>query len=234
MTGEMSWIGHSRGGEAVAIAYDDMVEGRFTSPRFNTDTLVSIHSIAPTVFLGASRADPHGIPFHLIAGGSEGDVTGGPDCPVCEYPRIAAYATGRTLTTYVHGAGHNDFHGGNGWNDSTGPDLIGKPRTQAIAKATFLGVLEWHHRGAAVFEELFTRGNQGWPLSSLNPADVVARSLVPGPSDGAVFIDDFQRRLNDVGKAIFETYFDRTQLDTMKSQLPKLAGQTQSQSAPTR
>lgn len=48
------------------------------------------------------------------------------------------------------------------------------------------------------------------------------------------FIDDFQRRLNEVGKAIFETYFDRTQLDTMNSRFPTIAGQFQSQSTPTR
>ena len=32
------------------------------------------------------------------------------------------------------------------------------------------------------------------------------------------FIDDFQSRLNDVGGAIFETYFDRTRLDEISSQ----------------
>ncbi|MEZ6057396.1 MAG: alpha-E domain-containing protein [Planctomycetaceae bacterium] len=43
------------------------------------------------------------------------------------------------------------------------------------------------------------------------------------------FIDDFQRQLNEVGKSIFETYFDRTQLDLIPS--PQgTSGQKQSQS----
>jgi hypothetical protein len=192
LDGTISWIGHSRGGEAVALAYDDLVEGSASSPAFSATNITTIHSIAPTVFLGASQADPKSKTYHLIAGGADGDVTGGVDCAVCQYYRIPGYATGRTMVTFVHGASHNDFHGGGGWQDATGPTLIGGAEARKIAKAKFLGILEWHHRGRTVFEEMFTRGTDGWRPTAFLASDLVANTFIPGTTEGAWWLDDFQ------------------------------------------
>jgi hypothetical protein len=44
----IAWIGHSRGGEGVTMAYDKLVEGRYTSDVYTAEDIRVIASIAPT------------------------------------------------------------------------------------------------------------------------------------------------------------------------------------------
>lgn len=67
----------------------------------------------------------------------------------------------------------------------------------------------------------------------INKAEIALRNLTKELDDLNVrqvidagmheFIDDFQSRLNEVGGAIFETYFDRSRLDEVSSQSQSLA-----------
>ena len=59
----ITWIGHSRGGEGVARAYDRLWDGTWSPDNFVRTDIVLISSIAPTDFLGpaARRHTPRRI-----------------------------------------------------------------------------------------------------------------------------------------------------------------------------
>ena len=45
------WIGHSRGGEGVVLAYDDLVEGDAASDQYSWEDIRIVSSIAPTLLI---------------------------------------------------------------------------------------------------------------------------------------------------------------------------------------
>ncbi len=194
-THRIAWIGHSRGGEGVTRAYDRLVEGDIPEDTpieaYTPDDIVFISSIAPTVFLGVADSNPHDRWYHLIAGSADGDVTGAPSSGVTQYLRIAEVATEDLAVTYVHGASHNDFNCC-GPSDGTGPDLIGPDAAQAIAKSTWLALLEWVVEGNPAPRELITRSFGSFHDAGLDDALTVANQWRPGPARGRLVLDDFQ------------------------------------------
>ena len=104
------WIGHSRGGEGVVRAYDRIRDGAFTPSNFTIDDIKLISSIAPTDFLGPVSSSPGAVWYHLLYGAADGDVSGAPDCAVCQSFSLYERATGSRASTYVHAADHNDFN----------------------------------------------------------------------------------------------------------------------------
>ncbi|MCB9780813.1 MAG: hypothetical protein H6742_19750 [Alphaproteobacteria bacterium] len=186
----ITWIGHSRGGEGVARAYDKIVDGVYDPLAFEADDIVLISSIAPTVFLGVTDSDPHDTWYHLIAGGADGDVSGGPYSGVVQYLRIAEAAEAQVAVTYVQGASHNDFNCC-GFDDGTGPDLIGRTRAQDVAKSTYLALLEWVVQGNPAPAAFFRRPYESFHDSALSSRVIVANQWRPDPVDAWV-IDDFQ------------------------------------------
>jgi hypothetical protein len=88
------WIGHSRGGEGVTRAYDRIYDGTYTPVGFRLQDIVAVSAIAPCVHLTAPDHNPHEANYHLIAGGADGDVTGGVNCPACQFFRISEVARG--------------------------------------------------------------------------------------------------------------------------------------------
>ena len=53
------WIGHSRGAEGVAIAYDRMFDGTYTPINYNMADIKLISSMLPTDWTGVSRSEEH-------------------------------------------------------------------------------------------------------------------------------------------------------------------------------
>ncbi len=191
----IAWLGHSRGGEGVVIAYDDLVDGDESSPEYTEDDIVLVASIAPTVFEPLSTADAHEVPYFLIAGSGDGDVNGGPDCSQCQYMRIPSHAQGRVSTMLLQGVGHNEFNCC-GFNDTTGPDQIGRTATQELAKGYFLALIEHFVQGNPATRELFTRGYDSFHPPELDP-DIIASSTWTEPDAGPRFaIDDFEDNLD--------------------------------------
>lgn len=186
------WIGHSRGGEGVVRAYDRLVDGGYRPDNYSAEDIVLISSIAPTVFNSVSDSDPHDVPYHLMAGAADGDVSGQPDCTQCQFFRIAAAARGPLQVTYVQGAGHNDFNCC-GFDDATGPAQIGRPEAQALAKAYYLALLRWYLDDMPAAGEYFQRFYDDLRPSALAPGTVVAnvyRSAVDGDK---LVLDNFQQ-----------------------------------------
>lgn len=188
---QITWIGHSRGGEGVVRGYDRLVDGDITAGAYTIDDVVLIASIAPTVFEEVSESDPHDRPYHLIAGTSDGDVTGGVDCPQCQFFRIAEAALGPVQTTYVEGASHNDFNCC-GFDDGTGPDLIGRDEVQVIAKSYFLALIQTYVDNNPATREVLTRMATGFRPSGIDDADVIASTFRDAHALGYPVVDDFQ------------------------------------------
>lgn len=184
------WIGHSRGGEGVARAYDRISDGTYTPSLYSLPGIRLVSSIAPTDFLGAGNADPHAANYHLLYGAADGDVCGCPDSDIGDSFNVFERATGERTSTYVHGADHNDFNCC-GFEDFAGPSgtAIGRPAAQVIAKATYLALIRhFLDRDPAAREFLWR------PYEDLRPPGVasnVQASLEWKPA-GATVVDDFQ------------------------------------------
>ncbi len=187
---KITWIGHSRGGEGVVRAYDRLIEG-YPAAQYTASDIILVSSIAPTVFLVASQSDPHAVDYHLIAGGADGDVSGAPDCSVCQYFRLSDRALGTVQTTYVHGASHNDFNCC-GFADGTGPSLIGRPEAQKLAKSYYLALIDWRTKGNLAGREFFTRMYDDLRPSGVLATDEVSLAYRELNTAGNFVVDDFE------------------------------------------
>lgn len=187
----IAFIGHSRGGEGVVIAYNGLVGGQIVPQSFAKDDVVLVSSIAPTVWTSPELADPNDVVYHQMDGSSDGDVTGGVDNSITQYLRIFQGATNTHALTYVQGATHNDFNCC-GFDDGagvTGPK-IGRAAAQQIAKSYYLALLRAVFDGDAVMWELFSRNPERF-----RPAGVetpVTTLLLSADAADKVVLDDFE------------------------------------------
>jgi len=190
-TGRIGWIGHSRGGEGVVRALDRLMDGDDTPDTFGADDIRFVASIAPTVFNTVDDSNPHDVPYFLLAGTADGDVTGGVDCPACQFFRIWEAATGPKAAAYVHGASHNDFNCC-AEQEGRGPDLIGRERAQAIARAYLLAAARGWLDGDDALLDVFRNEYVGFTPLGLDDADRVAASWRNAEGVSDVVLDDFQ------------------------------------------
>ena len=112
-TSRIVWIGHSRGAEAVAIAYNRLFSGTYTPTHYSKDSIKLISSMLPTDFRATGDiADPHDANYHLWTAAGDTDVrtAAGQEC--CQTFRIHDRATHFRQATVVQGAGHAWFHNG--------------------------------------------------------------------------------------------------------------------------
>ncbi|MFN0057940.1 MAG: hypothetical protein ACKVX7_05720 [Planctomycetota bacterium] len=188
---QITWIGHSRGGEGVARAFDRIFDGAYTPAQFVLGDIKIISSIAPTVFLGVTAANPHATNYHLIAGAADGDVNGGPDCDICQFFRIHQVGTGNTIATYLQGVGHNEFNCC-GFADATGPSLIGRPAAQNVAKGYYIALLEYYIRNNIAAKDYLVRNFQGFKPQGIAANVIVANQYKDSSASGFPYIDDYQ------------------------------------------
>ena len=188
---DITWFGHSRGGEGVVRAYDRVRENPNLVQNFAYQDIGLIGSIAPTVFLSASESDPHDVDYFLIGAGADGDVSGRPNCSQCQYFRLNDRSAGTVQTLYVHGAAHNDFNCC-GSNDGTGPNQIGRAQGQLIAKSYFLALLEYDIKGNPATKEYLTRLYDDLGPSGISPNVEISLSYRELATPQNRVIDDFQ------------------------------------------
>ncbi len=152
-----SWIGHSRGGEGVTIAYDALFDG-VVRISYQRSDIKFVSAIAPVDFQGSGQANPQDVNYHLIYGSADGDVYGGPESDIADSMNLYERARGNRHHTYVHGADHNYFNccGFRDWAGSPGPD-IGRPAAQQVAKAAFLTNILHYIRGDVPARDYFWR-----------------------------------------------------------------------------
>ncbi|MEO1007669.1 MAG: GC-type dockerin domain-anchored protein [Planctomycetota bacterium] len=194
-TSRIFWIGHSLGGREICIGAERLHRGLFTPANYTQDDIVMLSSIAANSIgdFGSLDADPGPLPFHMIWGSADGDRSGAPDVqavPFRHYDR----ATSTKLSTYIHGADHNDFNCC-GFNNFTGPPAteIGRDEAQRIAKAIWIALAKIYGEGETDAIDYLTRQWESFRPLTVSSGTTVVHMYRPDPdADGSVVIDDFQ------------------------------------------
>lgn len=178
-----------------------------------------LSSIAPTVFMGVAGNQPslpHEVPYHLFAGSADGDVTGGPDCDVCQYLRIPGAAEGDLAVTYLHGASHNVFHDGGGFDDGIGPARLVRGEVHPMQQAVYLALMGWRLMGEDMLSEVFTRNADAFRPLGIADDLVLSTMWRDGVYADKLVVDDFQgndANTNALGGAVVQ---DLVEFETLK------------------
>ena len=193
-THRITWIGHSRGGEGVARAYDRMYDGTYTPQNFTKEDILLISSMAPTDFLKTPNSNPHGANYHLWTVSADDDVNGGADCDLCQTYHLHDRATGFRQSTTIQGAGHGDLHNGGGSSVATGPCLIGRANTHKIQKGYFLPLIKHYIEGNIPALDFLTRQwEQFRPITAPTGTCIVVSNMYRNSAPAGNFmIDDYQ------------------------------------------
>lgn len=187
------WIGHSRGGEGVARAFDRITDAppSYVPTFFSASAIKLVSSIAPTDFLGPTDSNPHAVNYHLIYGAADGDVHGGPSSDIADSFNVYERATGFRNVHYLHGTGHNEFNCC-GVADATGPALIGRAAVQTIARGYYLALVKRYLEGNVPAKDYLWRQYERFrPAGALSTAVVDLEYKEP-PSTGKLVIDDYE------------------------------------------
>ena len=190
------WIGHSRGAEGVAIAYDRLFDGVITPTHYAKKDVRLISSMLPTDFHGTDVANPHDANYHLWTASGDADVDGAADCDICQTFHLVDRATGYRQSTVVQGTGHGWFHDEDAAGAVfTGPCSLDENITHRIQLGYFLPLIKHYLEGNVPALDFLTRQYEsfqpiGVPIA--NPCVVVTNEYRNGASVGNFTIDDYQ------------------------------------------
>ncbi len=189
------WIGHSRGGDGVVRAYDDIVDGDYAPVNFQLSDIKLISSIAPVDFGGFDSSNPHGANYHLWVGQADADVHGCASADQAQWYHLHDRALNVRQSISLYGTGHGDFHDGGGSSVATGPCLIGRAATHLIMKGYLLPLVEHHIRGNVPAKDYLWRQYEvfhprGAPVA--NPCVTVNLQYRDQDSSGKFVIEDYQ------------------------------------------
>jgi len=190
----IAWIGHSRGAEGVARAYDRIFDGTYTPVNFTIGDIKLVSSIAPTDFLGTNSANPHGVPYSLWTGGADNDVNGCASNDIAQTFHLLERATGEKQSISLHGVGHGSFHNGATDLVAFGPCLLTRADTHAIMKAYLLPLVKYYFDGNEAAKDCLWRQWETFhsPGTSESLCVNVDLQYRAAPSSGKVVVDDFQ------------------------------------------
>lgn len=194
------WIGHSRGAEGVAIAYDRLFDGTVTPTHFSKQDIRLISSMLPTDFEGTDVANPHDANYHLWTASGDSDVNGsaGNICSgfeLCQTFHLVERATGYRQSTVVQGTGHGFFHDGTGGPAFTGPCPISENTTHLIQLGYLLPLVKHYVEGNVPALDFITRQYESFHPIGVSTADAcvaVSNEYSNGAAVGNFVIDDYQ------------------------------------------
>lgn len=199
------WIGHSRGAEGVAIAYDSLFDGTHTPTHFSRQDIRLISSMLPTDFEGTDVANPHDANYHLWTASGDSDVNGsaGDECDdgmgnffeLCQTFHLVERAIGYRQSTVVQGTGHGFFHDGAGGPAFTGPCPISESNTHLIQLGYLLPLVKHYVDGNIPALDFLTRQYESFrPIGvpTGDPCLVVSNEYRNGSAVGNFVIDDYQ------------------------------------------
>ncbi|HWR77488.1 MAG TPA: choice-of-anchor X domain-containing protein [Thiobacillus sp.] len=190
------WIGHSRGAEGVAIAYDSLFDGAVTPVHYARQDIRLVSSMLPTDFNGTNVANPHDANYHLWTASGDSDVNGSAGCDLCQTFHLVDRATGYKQSTIVQGAGHGDFHNEPAAGEAfTGPCAIGRPNTHLIQLGYLLPLVKHYVEGNIPALDFLTRQYESFrPIGvpTGDPCIVVTNEYRNGAAVGNFIIDDDQ------------------------------------------
>ncbi len=195
------WIGHSRGAEGIARAFDrihdnDYTHGAVPPTYYSMDSLVLLSSMLPVDFLGPDKSNPHHANYHLWTASGDADVSGTASSDVAQTFHLHERATHYRMSTVVQGTGHGDFHSGSGGDVFSGPCHI-TPRSQVheIIQGLFLPLIKHYAEGNVPATDFFWRQYERFYPPSIpisNPCIVVTSEYRNGSDTGNYFIDDYE------------------------------------------
>lgn len=200
-TSRIVWIGHSRGAEGVAIAYDRMYDGTYTPSQFTMVAIKLISSMLPTDFEGPNTANPHDANYHLWTASGDSDVHGGASNPIAQTFHLHDRATGNRQSTVVQGTGHAWFHNGGGFSYFTGPCSIGQANTHLVQLGHLLPLVKRYVDDNIPSIDFLTRQYESFrPIGvpTGNPCIVVSHEYLDATPNTAanlqktIIIDDYQ------------------------------------------
>lgn len=190
------WIGHSRGAEGVAIAYDSLFDGTVTPTHFTRADVQLVSSMLPTDFNGPNVANPHDANYHLWTASGDADVNGGAACDLCQTFHLHDRATAYRQSTVVQGAGHGSFHDIPADGDVfTGPCPIGRANTHLIQLGYLLPLVKHYVEGNVPALDFLTRQYEDLKPIGVpggDPCIVVNNEYRNGAALGNFVIDDYQ------------------------------------------
>ncbi|UCF33387.1 MAG: hypothetical protein JSV78_13745, partial [Phycisphaerales bacterium] len=193
-TEHLVWSGHGVSGEATARAYQRVIDGVYPVPEYFTlEDVALMCAIAPSTYQSPYQVNPHEAPFYLLYGASDPRNTGMPAQWMGQPFQIFERAEGVRFSTYIHGAGHQDFSDPPVPSvDGMGPGLLPAEETHAIAKAMFLALLEYQIRGNPATRDFLTRPWQRFRPSGATADSVVVHDARVTPPSDHLIIDDYQ------------------------------------------
>ena len=224
-THRIVWVGHSRGAEGVAIAYDRIFDGTYTPVNYTNNHLAAddigvnphndirlISSMLPTDFLGTDQSNPHDANYHLWTASGDSDVNGsagvgcGANYELCQTFHLHDRAIGQRQSTVVQGTGHGWFHnnGGNPW--FTGPCQIGEANTHLIQNGHLLALVKRYVDDNIPSLDFLTRQYESFrPMGvpTADPCIVVSHEYVDASVNTAtnnqktIIIDNYQTGLSN-------------------------------------
>jgi hypothetical protein len=200
------WIGHSRGGEGVAIAYDRMFDATYVPVNYAMADIKLISSMLPTDFNGTAVANPHDANYHLWTASGDSDVNGFANCDLCQTYHLHDRATRHRQSTTVQGTGHGWFHNGGGSPWFTGPCPITQADTHAIELGHFLPLVKRYVDDNIPSIDFLTRQYESFrPIGAPTGSCVVVTHEYRDGSVGAqktVIIDDYQSQFGTATSSI--------------------------------
>lgn len=200
-TDRIVWIGHSRGAEGVAIAYDRMFDGTYTPTNYTMVDIKLISSMLPTDFEGTNTANPHNANYHLWTASGDSDVNGSAGCDLCQTFHLHDRATGNKQSTVVQGTGHAWFHNGGGTSWFTGPCSIGEVNTHLVQLGHLLPLVKRYVDDNIPSIDFLTRQYEsfrpigvptGDPCIQVSHEYLDASPNTPSNPQKTIIIDDYQ------------------------------------------
>ncbi len=199
-TDRIIWIGHSRGAEGVARAFDriydsDYTHGAVPPTGYGLDSIILISSMLPVDFLKTAKSNPHHANYHLWTAAGDSDVNGSASCDLCQTFHLHDRATKYRMSTILQGTGHGWFHDGSGGAYFTGPCSIGEANTHLIQLGLFLPLIKHYAEGNIPATDFFWRQYEHFHpigVDTSDPCIVVTSEYRNGSDTGNFMIDDYQ------------------------------------------
>lgn len=201
----MTWLGHSRGGDGVARAYDRLFNDTFTPLAYSIDDIKLVSSMAPVDFGGWSGGSPilgglgngshpHDATFHLWVAQADNDVHGCANAPQVYWYTLHERATAKRQSISLYGVGHGDLHSADGSSVAFGPDLIGRATTHEIMRGYVLALVNYHIRGDEGARDFLWRQYESFRPVGAPTGTGIAVNLMfqDDQASGKYVIDDFQ------------------------------------------
>ena len=203
----ITWIGHSRGGDGVVRAYDRLFNNGFTPVNFTIADIKLVSSMAPVDFGGfdgsavvlggnGNGSNPHDANFHLWVAQADADVNGCASSPAVYWYGIHERATRKRQSISLYGVGHGDYHDGGGSSVASGPSLIGRSNTHNMMRGYLLALVEHHIKGDIPSRDFLWRQYESFrPVSAPTGTNFTANMMFQDDAQSGKFIiDDFQNQ----------------------------------------